>query len=493
MKIYLTKKIDYFELKKDYHCPNFNWIVDFFNHKSNNNYVIGASNYEIPLIEKNKYNIQSNIHIEDELYKDFLPNFRYLKFVYIRNLFNNNVNDSSSLHNNNNHEVYPNISIDLNEYINQYVREIQIRGIHLKNILELELYNIQIIKINFCNLKVFPTRKISTYCHTLDLSNNQIEGELYLEHTNCKFIHLDNNKISTIYLPYQCNTISMNSNCLLECELYNPVMKASFCNNKITKFKISKWMEECSMTNNHITNIENLDKCEKLHFLNMSYNELTNLDISKNILLKKLYCKSNKIENLDGICDCKNLEVLDLSFNKIELFEIPLNISRVDLTNNPLKIWEYNYFYKNESNLTSNLGNMIFSYLMKSKITSCSKNILNDNDNSNQNSKKIVNIYLNLIEAEEFSNIFVKEYLDICINNNIVINIHYRNNEYIEIGNSSNDCKQYIFDRHFIKNVDKYSDYIKIKLDKSQFHDWLNKGDSEKCIFLYRNNIISFI
>jgi hypothetical protein len=219
MKIYLTKKLDYFELKKDNNCPNFNWIINFFNQKNNNNYVIGASNYEIPLIEKNKYNIQSNIYVEDELYKEFLPNFRYLKFVYIRNLFNqnynqinysqnvspNNINDgpcglnkqqSSSLNCEEIHSnIYPNICINLNEYINPYVKEIQIRGIQLSNLLEvdLNLYGIQIIKINFCNLKSFPTRKISSYCHTLDLSNNQIEGDFYLEHTNLKFIYLDNN------------------------------------------------------------------------------------------------------------------------------------------------------------------------------------------------------------------------------------------------------------------------------------------------------------
>jgi len=422
------------------------------------NNVIGACNYELPLIDRNRYNVKEVIHIEDTYYKSIVSQFRYMTFLNIRGDYQNN------------NEQF---EIDINEYTNQYIKELNVSYISIKNISEINLYSILSIKINHCHIEMFPTRRISSLCHTLDLSNNKIGGILYLEHTNCKFIYLDNNRIEYIYLPYSCNTISINSNCLKDLELYNPVMKGNFCNNQITNFKISKWMEECNITNNNISTIDNLNKCEKLQVLNISYNKIENIDFSQNKLLKKLFIKNNLLNNIEGINECVNLEILDCSNNQLDIFEIPLNINRVDCSNNPIKYWDYNYYNKNESNLTSNIGNMLFSFLVGSKIKN--KEIIEEKGhNKRLNQTKVLN--LNKIEAEEFCEISEDIYYILC-KNNIQLQIYYKDNEYIDLS--------------FLEKFE--NQYIVIKLDKTQFYDWITYGNREQCIQLYRRGFFELI
>lgn len=441
-------------------------LIEPFDEKYYKN-VIGLSNYELPLIERKKNNFVMNIHIDDKFYIQIKNKLTNLRYIYIRN-GQSDVN-----------------GINLKEILCEiyYLIELNISYTKINDMMECNLPVIQHIKINHCQLKQFPTRKITKYCQTLDLSNNEISGTFYLEHTSCKFIYLDNNKIMDIFLPYSCHTISMNSNLCKIVELYNPVMKASFSNNLIELFKISKWMEDINITNNKIVKIENLEKCEKLQYLNASYNCIKNIDISFNKLLKKLYLKQNQLDYVDGIEECVNLEVLDLSNNQLEVFEIPINISRVDLSNNPLKLWDWmiigNQMNNDVSNgLSSNIQNMICNFLINSTISKTNKNTYDKMVNSDNKIKlkKNYNIYLNNILADEFNELN-EDILNTIINNeNFIINIFYKSNKYIDI---QSFCNQNIINK------------IYLKLDKEQLYDWIKDCKDDNIIKNYRNGIIS--
>jgi len=437
--------------------------------------VIGISNYELPLTERKKNNFINSFHIDNEYFKEIRSKLINVRYIYIRGLKDDISNKLNVIE-------LKNIICDFK------LIELNVSYINIVDIMELDMLYIVNIKINYCNIKSFPTRKISNFCNLLDLSNNDIQGIFYLEHTNCKFIYLDNNKIEEIFLPYSCNTISMNSNRCKIIELYSPVMRGSFSNNCIEIFKISKWMEDCNITNNQIVCIENIDKCEKLQYLNANYNLIKELDITKNKLLKKLFLKHNQIEILDGLDECINLDILDLSNNKIEIFEIPLNINRIDLSNNPLKLWEWMIIGNlinndNSGGLTSNIQNMVCNFLINSTISPSNKNTYDKmvNNIDTKNKKKLhTNIYLNQIETEEFCNISNEliELINMNKNVEIMINIYYKNNKYIEIDNEI---------------YSKLTNKINICLYKEQFYDWIKEDKTDNTIKLYRKGILTLL
>lgn len=102
--------------------------------------------------------------------------------------------------------------------------------------------------------------------------------------------------------------------------------------------------------NNKITSI-NISKNTLLTSLDCSYNQLTGLDVSNNTALKRMWCMSNKLTSLDVsknaalemlVCFINQLTSLDVSKNSL-LFHLSCNENRLtslDVSNNTL----LNYF-----------------------------------------------------------------------------------------------------------------------------------------------------
>ncbi|XP_043095142.1 centriolin isoform X3 [Puntigrus tetrazona] len=65
--------------------------------------------------------------------------------------------------------------------------------------------------------------------------------------------------------------------------------------------------------------IENLDKCERLHVLNLSNNRIERIEkLEKLCQLQELHLSSNRIRKIEGLEHMTNLQVLNLAFNNIE-------------------------------------------------------------------------------------------------------------------------------------------------------------------------------
>uniref|UniRef100_A0A672KDI6 Centriolin-like n=1 Tax=Sinocyclocheilus grahami TaxID=75366 RepID=A0A672KDI6_SINGR len=65
--------------------------------------------------------------------------------------------------------------------------------------------------------------------------------------------------------------------------------------------------------------IENLDKCERLHVLNLSNNRIERIEkLEKLCQLRELHLSSNRIRKIEGLEHMTNLQVLNLAFNNIE-------------------------------------------------------------------------------------------------------------------------------------------------------------------------------
>ncbi|XP_058630694.1 centriolin isoform X2 [Onychostoma macrolepis] len=65
--------------------------------------------------------------------------------------------------------------------------------------------------------------------------------------------------------------------------------------------------------------IENLEKCERLHVLNLSNNRIERIEkLEKLFQLRELHLSSNRIRKIEGLEHMTNLQVLNLAFNNIE-------------------------------------------------------------------------------------------------------------------------------------------------------------------------------
>lgn len=116
--------------------------------------------------------------------------------------------------------------------------------------------------------------------------------------------------------------------------------------NQLTKLDISKniLLQSLSCDDNKLTTID-LSNNKELQFVDCGSNPLTNLDLSKNVALTNLYCYSNQLKILDVTkniellllyCTSNQLAKLDVSKNtKLRVFSCVNNpITDLDLSNN---------------------------------------------------------------------------------------------------------------------------------------------------------------
>lgn len=108
--------------------------------------------------------------------------------------------------------------------------------------------------------------------------------------------------------------------------------------NEISKIDLSKnvELEEAFLGNNELTELD-VSGCSKLTYLEVFINQLEVLDLSNNPLLETLCANKNDLESLDL---SKNPELVDLrlSSNELESLDLSSNskLERVELDMNPL-------------------------------------------------------------------------------------------------------------------------------------------------------------
>lgn len=286
--------------------------------------------------------------------------------------------------------------------------------------------HIESLTINYCELTDFPFGSIRKRMRHLDLSFNNLSKCINLSKTYLRFIHLKNNNISNLELPYDCNTLNVSNNNLHYIELYNPAMYVNLSNNKLNDIKISKWIEDLNISNNNLNTID-ISYCQKIIYLNVSNNNLSGtIDLSKNIGLKKVNVNNNNLEWIEGVELLSSLEYLDGSHNNIVTTMMPINICKTNFSNNPLELWEWIFIKETKDSMISTMGNMFFSNFVKlNKEFEEKENMTNKKihiDLSNTNITDFIDFY------SEVSNRTLINTNDRCD-----VHIYYYNNMYTKI------------------------------------------------------------
>lgn len=98
----------------------------------------------------------------------------------------------------------------------------------------------------------------------------------------------------------------------------------------------SKGVTEISVNSKNIKSLAGIEVFTDLQALSCHNNQLTNLDVSKNLNLYRLFCPNNQLTTLDVN---KNLQALDCSSNQLTILDVRKNIDLLffDCSKNQIK------------------------------------------------------------------------------------------------------------------------------------------------------------
>jgi len=387
--------------------------------------------------------------------------------------------------------------------------------------------NIKILNLSNNEFNILP--EIPNNIEILDLRNNlnltRLTNiptnlkQIYIHNTNVVFtdmqvIFIAENNIRVYYdNPIDVNKIILKSTDILKLnnlqltEINTDIpetIKIIICeNNKFKKlFKLPKNIQELYLNNNKIKNI-NLSEYEKLTYLQIENNELSDIIFNDNVIYNDIEISNNKLKKLH-INKC---EKLIAEYNNIQDFNInPINLIFLNLQNNNLQdinlqnminLQKLNIGYNNLSSINLNdCVKLDTLYIFNNKITDLNLNnniklkILYANDN------KLTDINLNnniLINTLNLNN---NELITLDISKLIELNILYVNNNKLEqlnlnntlielYCNSNNLNELYIPDTLNLCNLqyNKFTEFKNLKNLK-----FLNLNNNEITNFIVENN-----
>ncbi|WP_415579595.1 carbohydrate binding domain-containing protein, partial [Flavobacterium succinicans] len=196
------------------------------------------------------------------------------------------------------------------------------------------------------------------------------------------------NKVTNLYMPLS------NISDLTGIQDFVGLKSLNCSNNQLTNLDVTKnvALTELICSSNKLTNL-NLSNNLALINLYCSYNQLTNLDITKNVALKKLSCEVNQLTSLDLT---KNFAITDLSCRSNKLTSLDL------LSNTALVKLDCEFNSLTNIDLSKNIAlEYLFCETNALTILDVSKNIaLKNLDFDNNNIKE-----LNLSNNKELTNL----------------------------------------------------------------------------------------
>ena len=206
----------------------------------------------------------------------------------------------------------------------------------------IELTNLDLSNNNISNIDLSNNIKLEK----LSTSSNKFE---YIDISKNINLHkYSNRNLCNIHTDGSCdykklNDIKLPGNTLITLDLgYNNLSSIDLSKNTA--------LTDLDLYNNKISNID-LSKNTNLTRLSLAYNNLSNIDLSKNTSLTGLYLSGNNISSID-LSNNTALTKLNLSDNKISKIDLSKNtkLNALYLYNNPLKL---NVYVKENGTLTS--------------------------------------------------------------------------------------------------------------------------------------------
>lgn len=172
----------------------------------------------------------------------------------------------------------------------------------------------------------------------VDLNNNHAKdaGESFAEMPKVegedKLMSITpTSKVFRIYGPVK--EISCNAIGMVGLDIsHNLMLKRLYCvENTLTEMDLSKHvdMEELDVAQGMLTSL-NVSNCPKLTYLNCSLNNLSAVDVSHNPLLETLYVHSNQLSELD-VTHNTNLRVLEAYENNITSLDLSKCTNLIEL------------------------------------------------------------------------------------------------------------------------------------------------------------------
>ena len=144
-----------------------------------------------------------------------------------------------------------------------------------------------------------------------------------------------------------------------------------------------------------ISSVKGLEKLTSLQNLQLRYNKISTIDISKNIKLTHLYLGNNNLSTIDVSKNTK-LRLLDLEYNNLSNIDVGKNTALTDLWLNHNNLSSI-YVSKNTALTVLNLYNNNLSSIDVSKNTALTSLHLSDNNLSSIDVSKNTSLtYLNL-------------------------------------------------------------------------------------------------
>lgn len=109
-------------------------------------------------------------------------------------------------------------------------------------------------------------------------------------------------------------------------ERFRAYILETFCRNResIQASDVDR-VVSLQLANQRFSSLKGIEHFASLEELDCSFNNLTELDISKNIHLKELNCNKNEIHSLDLTANAK-LEMVDCGFNRIRNLDVSKNV-----------------------------------------------------------------------------------------------------------------------------------------------------------------------
>ena len=235
---------------------------------------------------------------------------------------------------------------DINSF--QNLRELKIKDSKVKEFNSISSLNL-LTNLSLINLNLFDYQRNEIYWKelinliSLDLSRNSITNIDEIDKANnIKILNISKNNISNISIPSYIEVIDLSCNKFTEIDLGNTKLnKLTASSNQIGKFKLNKnkSLTSIDLSNNPINSIvfddQNLVKF--LYLANCNLNDETIKSVKPCKSLNKLNVSENNLSELNFTKSLNELEIINISntlIEKIKTKDLPVSINEILLSKN---------------------------------------------------------------------------------------------------------------------------------------------------------------
>ena len=300
----------------------------------------------------------------------------------------------------------------------------------------------------------------------VDLSENELTNITLPE--GVEIVDLSNNKLTSLVIPSSVkNLYARHNNISNDIIVPNGIENLYLNDNKISKIILSEssqYLKEVELSENNISNID-LNNSTNIEKLDISNNPLKNINVTKLLKLKYLYLSETKLES--NIDLKNNVELKSFSISGKEEGEEPL-VENFNFSSN-LNIKELSIGDRN-------LKNFDFGKYHNLKYLKLENNIMNPNldlsnltelKNLNLNENKLTNIKVknDLISKENSAYLSGKETIKLKVKKNSYVTIPkvYFNDKEIYLPNKPTSSWNEPDDLYLTRNGETYRFKVKGK------------------------------